>query len=133
MPRGHPLRQRFGELAALYEEVAATRAELSVASSRLAQLSPKSPRAASPSRPAPSLARRPGTAGAASPSLRSPGGPRRGGPPPRGGASPAAVPLHDQGVARWEEYLREFERKREVGLLAAERAAAEAAAESEEE
>jgi hypothetical protein len=128
MSRGHPLRARFGELAAVYEEVAATRAELAVASSRLGKLSPKQPaRAASPgARPSTSPARKPRVA------LLSPAARARGGPPPRGsGAGEGA--LREQAASRWAQFVEEFERKQEGELLAAQRAAAEAAAESEEE
>jgi hypothetical protein len=140
MPRGHPLRARFGELATLYEEVAATRAELCIASSRLGKLSPKPARAASPARPRTSpdapgaspAARRPRTA-APSPAARS-SGPRAGGPPvqqPRG--TVVADPVSEQAASRWADFVKHFECQQEATQRAAQRAAAQAAAESEEE
>jgi hypothetical protein len=123
MPRGHPLRAQFGELAKLYEEVAATRAELAIASSRLGKLSPKhAPRVPSPSRPA------------TSPAAARPRSARRPAQPPsRERIGTGGTPLSDQAASRWSEYVKQFERKQEEALAAAQRAAAEAAAQSEDE
>ena len=148
LPRAHPIRVKCGELATLSEEIAATRAELTVASSRLAALSPRggtrlahavwdgmhglvAAEGAAPPSPHPPSAtvKRPQL-----PRLRTPQSPARsGGAWAQAQSSGLTSPTREKAAVQWEEYVKSFEKQQKDALLSAQRAAEDAAAESEAE